>query len=98
MKLALDSVLVGTDDEPAKDEKGNTVNLRQALIRAVLTEFDGEGQAVKGEDKIRRYDLYKLVKKATSETDFSPEDVVALRKAALVYPPLSAGQIRDLLS
>lgn len=98
MKLPLDQVLLNTDDTPAKDETGKEVTLRAALIRAVLAEMDGDMQPVKGEAKLRRYDLYRSVKKATGDTDFSPEDVVELRKAVLIYPPLTCGQIRDLLT
>lgn len=98
MKLPLDTVLLNTDDTPAKDEKGQDVTLRAALIRAALSEFDGDMSPLKGEAKLRRYDLYRAVKKGTADTDFSPEDVVELRKAVLIYPPLTCGQIRDLLS
>jgi len=98
MKLPLDQVLVNIDDSPAKDEGGNEITLRSALIRSVLAEVDGDMQPVKGEDKIKRYSLYRTIKKATPETEFEPEDVVLLRKACLVFAPLSAGQIRELLS
>lgn len=97
MKLNLDQVLLNADDTLAIDEKGNEVTLRSALVRAILSEFDGDMQPLKGEPKLVRYSLYKAVKKATLETDFSPEDVVELRKAVMIYPPLTCGQIRDLL-
>lgn len=98
MKLPLDVVLLNTDDTAAKDENGKEVTLRAALIRAVLSEFDGDMQPVRGEAKLQRYDLYRSIKKATHDTDFTPEDVVMLRKAVLIYPPLTCGQIRELLS
>lgn len=98
MKLPLDAVILNTDDTPAKDETGKDVTLRAALIRAALSEFDEDRQPVKGAAKLERYDLYRKVKKAIAETDFTPEEVVDLRKAAMIYPPLSAGQIRDMLS
>jgi hypothetical protein len=98
MKLPLDQVLVDTDDAPAKDETGKEVTLRAALIRAVLSEFDGDHQPVKGVAKLARYDLFKRIKRAADGADFSPEDVVDLRKAVLIYPPLTCGQIHDLLS
>jgi len=98
MKLDLNQVLFNTDDTPATDEKGQAVTLRAALIRAILSEFDGDMTPLKGEAKLVRYALYKAVKKATDNTDFAPEDVVELRKAVLIYPPLTCGQIRDLLT
>lgn len=98
MRLPLDQVLVNVDDTPATDEKGQPVTLRSALIRAILTDIDGEGAPVKGEAKLRRYDLYRAIKKASDETDFTPEDVVDMRKAILIYPPLTCGQMRDLLT
>lgn len=98
MKLPLDQILVNADDTPAKDEKGNEVTLRAAIIRAALSEFDGEMNAVKGAAKLRRYDLYRAVKKASADTEFTPEDVVDLRSYVMIYPPLTCGQIRDLLT
>lgn len=98
MKLPLDVVLLNTDDTPAKDESGKEVTLRAALIRAVLAEVDGDMQPVRGEAKLKRYDLYRSIKKGTVDTDYSPEDVVEMRKAVLIYPPLTCGQIRDLLT
>jgi hypothetical protein len=98
LKLPLDVVLLNTDDTTAKDEKGADVTLRTALIRAVLSEFDGQMQPLKGEAKLQRYDLYRALKKGTGDTDFTPEEVVVMRSAALIYPPLVCGQIRDLLS
>lgn len=97
MKLPLDTVLQNTDDTPATDEKGQEVTLRAALIRAVLAEMDGDMQPVKGVAKLARYDLFKRIKRAKEDTDFTPEDVVDLRKAVLIYPPLTCGQIHDLL-
>lgn len=98
MKLPLDAILLNTDDTAAKDEHGKEVTLRAALIRAALSEFDGDMNPLKGEAKLRRYDLYRAVKKGTADSEFTPEDVVELRKAVLIYPPLTCGQIRDLLS
>src|SRR6266850_1798137 len=98
MKINLDQVLLNTDDTPAIDEQGKEVTLRAALVRAILSEFDGDMQPLKGESKLARYSLYKAIKKATDETDFSPEAVVELRKAVMIYPPLTCGQIRDLLT
>jgi hypothetical protein len=97
MKLKLDSVLLNADDTPAKEGEKD-VTLRSALIRAVLAEYDDNMQPVKGPEKIQRYDLYRKVKKGTEETDFSPEEVVLMRKASLVFAPLSAGQIHEHLS
>jgi hypothetical protein len=97
MKLNLDAPLFNQDDSPAM-EGDKPVTARVALIRAVLSEVDGDQLPIKGEEKIKRYGLYKLVKKATEETEFDVEDVAALKKAVLVFPPLVAGQVRDLLN
>lgn len=97
MKLKLDAVLVNADDTPAK-EGDKEVTLRAALIRAALSEYDDGMQPVKGPEKIQRYDLYRKLKKGTEETDFTPEEVVLLRKASLIFAPLSAGQIHEQLS
>jgi hypothetical protein len=97
MKLPLEQVLLNADDTPAQ-ESGKDVTLRSALIRAVLAEYGEDMQPVKGEDKLTRYYLFKTLKKATDTTEFEVEEVALMRKAAMIFAPLVAGQIRDLLS
>lgn len=97
MKIVLETVLSNLDDSPAMEGE-KPVTARTALIRATLSDVDETGQAVKGDDKIKRYDLYRKLKKATVDTDFEVEEVAALRKHVLVFPTMTAGQLRDLLS
>lgn len=97
MKIKLDSPLLNEDETPAL-EKEVPVTVRTVLIRAVLSDIDDSLQPVKGEEKVKRYNLYRTIKKGTDETDFEVEDVALLRKAVLIFPPLVAGQVREALN
>lgn len=96
MKIALDTLVHNADDTVAQ-EAGKDITVRQCLIRAALSDFDADGQPVKGSEKVGRYHLYIKVKKATDETEFEPEEVVALRKAVLTFPVLLSGFLYELL-
>lgn len=97
MKIALTKVLENEDGTTAKEGEKD-VTVRQVLIRAVLSDMDDNLQPVKGEEKVKRYNLYRALKKGTDDTDFEVEDVALLRKAVLIFPPLVAGQVREALN
>lgn len=97
MKIKLEQVLENEDGSPAK-EGDKDVTVRQALKRAALAEVDKNLQPIKGDEKVKRYDLFLLVKRATEDTDFKVEDIAALRDAVLVFPTFLSGQLRDILN
>jgi hypothetical protein len=50
------------------------------------------------EEKIERYDLYKKLRSATNDTDFSVAEVTLMRKAVLLaFKSLIAGQLAEIL-
>jgi hypothetical protein len=120
VKIDLDKQLENPDGSPAVEmvregEKAveKPVTVRYVLMNAMLSQVDGDGQPIKGEEKIKRYDLWIRLKKAVAKgtlvadgkggevdnsTDFDPEDITFLRKAVLMYPTLVVGQIREILS
>jgi len=71
--------------------------LRTAAIRSILAAFPGEGE-VKGEEKLRRYDLASRIK-AEDEIDLASEDISFLKeRIAKMWPgSLIPGQAWKLL-
>jgi len=71
--------------------------LRTAAIRAILAGFPGEGE-VKGEEKLRRYDLASRIR-AEDEMDLASEDISFLKeRIAKMWPgSLIPGQAWKLL-
>jgi hypothetical protein len=96
MKIDLDARVYNVDGTTAK-ENGKEVACRELLIRALLSEIDGNGNPVRGQDKIKRYDLFLDVRKATNDTDFAAEEISLLKEAVLIFNALAAGQLRELL-
>jgi hypothetical protein len=96
MKIDLEARVYNVDGTTAK-ENGKEVSCRELLIRALLNDIDGNGNPVRGQDKIKRYDLFLEMRKATDETDFKAEDISLMKEAVLVFNSLAAGQLRELL-
>jgi hypothetical protein len=99
-KVDLSQRILDEDDKPMVDKidgKDVPVILRKALTKALLADIDGDGQPVRGDVKVERYELFLKIKGATA-AELTPEDLVLLRKCALVFPTLVAGQIRAMLA
>ena len=94
----LTQALVNFDDSVAKDPDGSIITLGGALKRAILADVDGDGNQVKGDDKVKRYDLFIKIKLAEKGLiKFEPEETILLNKAVLVFSIFTAGQIRSIL-
>jgi hypothetical protein len=91
MKIDFSYQLVDAEDLPAKDEKGNDATVVQALKRAILAFEDKD-------KKLEQFELFMKLKSATSETEFTVQEVALLDKAIAVYPVLIYGQLSYLLS
>ena len=98
-KFDLSKTFENADGTPAvaADTK-QALDLRWALTQICLHEVSGNGEPVRAQAKVRRYDLYRRIKKAgCAAVELSPEDVTFMREAALVFPTLLAGQTREML-
>jgi len=80
VKIDLDRQLVNPDGTPATEmiREGDkaiekAVTVRYVLMNAMLSQVDGEGQQIRGEDKIRRYDLWVRLKKAVAKGVMVPD-------------------------
>jgi len=79
-------------------EGEKVVTLGLALKRAVLSDVDELGNALKADAKLARYELFLKLKRAETEVvDWTAEEIAALKSAVTVFPTLVMGQIRDLL-
>lgn len=88
---------VSDNDVILKDETGADVNFRTLLIRICMADVDGDGQPVRGSDKMRRFELYMRLKESTAVIEFTPDDAAFLSKAALAFPTIVAGQVQYFL-
>jgi hypothetical protein len=91
MKISLTQSFLNSDDTPAIDgQTKEPITLKQILVSSLLA-----GQ----EDKIKRYNLFRDIKK--SKVGFvvlNVEDVAFLKKAVLeCQPTLVAGQAHEML-
>jgi|SRR5882672_6864730 len=98
MKYDITLFPVSDDDKQLMDETGQPVNYRKLLIRICAAEVDGQGQPIRGEAKMQRYEIYSKLKKATTSIELDSEETSLLISAALAFPTIVAGQVRDYLN
>lgn len=104
MKIDLSQHFENDDGTPSTepDPKGGppvTTTLRKALIRICLADIDGDLNPVKGEAKVRRFELYSKIKSQKGDiVELTPEEVADLRQWCLIFPTLAVGQIRAMLA
>ena len=98
MIIDLTQTFTNADDSPALDaETKKPIDLKHILIQACLTEASANGQPLPNEEKVKRYDLYRTIKKAEGTVKLTAEDIALLKKAAGVFPILVMGQIHEML-
>jgi hypothetical protein len=98
MKYDLNRVFLNDEDQPLKDEKGKDFNLKRALLNGFAAGVDERGQGVTGTTKMDYYDLYVKVKKAKDALELTAAEAsMALSAIKGAYPPVIAGQARDIL-
>ena len=98
MRISLTTVILDEDDVPFK-EKDKPLTSGVLFRRACLAEVDKTGQPVKGEDKVKRYDLYQKLTAArgAEAVDLDVEDVNLLNECVYVFGTLPMGQLRKIL-
>lgn len=97
MRYDLTLFPVSTDDEQLKDGSGKEVTFRETLITAITADVDENQQPLKGEDKMIRFELYMKLKRAKGSVELAPEEIVLLKRAALNFNIIVAGQVRQFL-
>lgn len=78
-------------------EGDSPVGIDALLKRAVLADNTPDGKPIPPTEKYPRFELYMKLRQATSDTDFSTDEVQLLEKAVLAFPTLIAGQLTYLL-
>jgi hypothetical protein len=100
VKIDLTKELVDTEDKPLIDSQTKVpMILRNVLVNGLLADIDQSGQPVRGDAKIKRYDLYIKIKLAENPlaVEITPEESTLLREAVGVFSTLIAGQARAFL-
>lgn len=92
MKLQINKVLVGTQDEELKGEKGVPLTVKLICINSLIIPQQGETD----KDKWERYELYKKLKSADRDVDLKTEELSLLKRCVgKTQPTLVMGQIWD---
>lgn len=102
MKLDIEQEFTNADDSPAIDVKtGKPITLKSILINSLLSEVTMGGQSLQltPEDKIKRYSLFRDLKKTeVGFVTWNAEDIALAKKAiASAYTTLVVGQAYDMI-
>jgi hypothetical protein len=98
MLIDLTQTFVNADDSPAVIAGTQTpVTLKFMLIQAILAEASPDGRPVPPDEKIKRYSVYRDLKKAGATIELPAEDVALLKDAAKIFPTLTLGQTHEML-
>jgi hypothetical protein len=98
MLIDLTQAYVNADDSLAitVDTK-EPVTLRFMLIQALLSDTGPDGRPVPGDEKIKRFSLYRDLKKAGNTLELPAEDVALLKNASKIFATLVVGQTHEML-
>ena len=99
MLIDLSQTYLNADDSPAITADTKVpVTLKFMLIQALLSNTGPDGATLKAEDKLKRYSLYRDLKKAGDSVELPAEDVVFLKEAAKSFiDTLVLGQTHEML-
>jgi hypothetical protein len=97
MKYKLTTPIVNLEGEQTTEGDGKRGTMYLGLTRALMADHNDQGEPIKGDDKIKRYDLLMKIRKQ-DEVDLDVEEVALLSRAVLIFPTLVAGQIRAFLN
>ena len=82
------------------DEKGDAIDatLKLATINALLSPAP-QGEQESGVDKIKKYELAKMIFKSEGEVDVTAEDITLIKKCVeKSFPsPMIVGQVNEML-
>ena len=102
MKIDVTQKLLTIDGSAMKDmdSKGDAVDatIKLAMVNALLAPTP-QGEQETGVDKIKKYELAKMIYKAEGEVDITVEDISLIKKAVeKAFPsPIIVGQVNELL-
>jgi len=100
MKIDFTQNLVSITGEAMKDQndKGEVIDatLKLAVVNALLAPQKEEDSGV---NKIKKYELAKMIYNSEGETDITAEDITLIKKAVeKAFPsPMIVGQVNEML-
>jgi hypothetical protein len=94
MKIkTLNQTILNTDDQPILRESGQ-LRLRDVIENSILAPLEGDDE----KKKYDRWEIYKLIKHASSEVSLTAEQIATIKKAiGKLQPPLILGQCFEML-
>lgn len=97
MTVLFGKVLLNEDDKELKGKNEKPFTLKDACFQSLMATFPDE-QALAGEEKFKRYELYQKIKAAPDPVEISAEEVSLLKKlVGKAYGPLIVGQCWNML-
>lgn len=98
MKYDLTTPVTGLNGKPALNESGVDGTMYDILLMAAGADMDGDGNPIKGLQKVKRYNtLLKILGHAGETVELSIDDVALLNEAVLIFPTVIAGKARAFL-
>lgn len=100
MKIDFTQKLVTLDGNAVKDVDVNgeaiDATMKLAIVNALLAP---QKEEVSGVEKIKKYELAKMIFKSEGETDVTAEDITMIKKAVeKAFPsPMIVGQVNEML-
>ena len=94
MKVKIDVKMYDSDGKEVANPGKPSLTLRDVIVNSILTYKEGEGK----KEKYEKYSLFKRLKDAKSEIDFTVEEIVLIKECIGQFQAqLIMGQCFDLL-
>lgn len=95
MKIIVSQILK-VKNEPIKGQDGKDWTLKEALMTACFSHFQGDNPT--GEEKYKRWKIAQKIDAAETEVELTVEEVGVVKKlCGHVYPTISVGAIWSVL-
>jgi hypothetical protein len=94
MKIKINQVLTGIDEQNPIIENGKPLTLKDIIIAAVLTPMQEDDQ----KRKFEKWDVFKKIRGVQEEVNFTSEEIVLIKSGiGKIHPPLILGQAFEML-
>jgi len=96
MKYSVHKTFENAKGETFKNE-GVDETFKSIVPQVLLADVDGNGQPVKGPEKLKRYDLWIKIRAAQDEVELTSDEIQTLSSAAELFSTVLYGQIKYFL-
>lgn len=98
MQVDLTQQYLNANDTPAlTGDTQEPITLKFMLIQALLSEVGPDGRPIPPDEKVKRYSLFRDIKKSTGTIELPAEDIAILKNAAKTFNVLVMGQTHEML-